>query len=282
MNHSITEIATQIPENEPQASPGMIAIPHQNVTIVSGYFNVPSKRSHDDYLPWIQSFTSIKDNLVIFTSKELVPFFKKLRENRTNTRILSISLQEFRVVQDFGGMEFWSNQTVLDPERLVHTKECYVIWNEKSYFIQRAMEWNPFGSEFFAWMDIGYMRDSLLENKRIIRFVPSDLTHQQAMFLDVTSFGGQEITSLGGGFIGGYKEGLELWIKEYYDVLKLNRHVFVGKDQPWMFQACLQNPGLCFLVQPSGEYGDPWFYMSAYLHDFSQPEFSERAQNRTR
>jgi hypothetical protein len=113
------------------------------------------------------------------------------------------------------------------------------------------------GLIFFAWVDMGYLRDSLLEHQRMIAIYPV-FTRNQALFLDVRKLVGDQ-KYLGGGFIGGYKEGLTLWIQEYYSLLQANRDRFLGKDQPWMFETCLQNQGLCLLVEPRDTYGDPGF-----------------------
>jgi hypothetical protein len=248
----------------------MVAIPKQNVTIVTAYFDVPSKRPSSEYLPWIQRFLSLQDNMIIFTSNDQLPLFKKLRKKRPNTKVIALdSLDDTNVVKDFGGMAFWERQASLDPEKYIHSKELYVIWNEKGHFLEQAMQLDPFQSSFFAWVDMGYLRDSLLENQRMVRYVPKALTPQQTLFLDVRSLvAGQQY--LGGGFIGGYKEGLQRWIKEYYKLLEANRDRFLGKDQPWMFESCVQNAGLCLWVQPRDTYGDAWFYMAPFLHGVSK------------
>eukprot|EP00547_Thalassionema_nitzschioides_P005927 CAMPEP_0194202726 /NCGR_PEP_ID=MMETSP0156-20130528/2675_1 /TAXON_ID=33649 /ORGANISM="Thalassionema nitzschioides, Strain L26-B" /LENGTH=260 /DNA_ID=CAMNT_0038928301 /DNA_START=1065 /DNA_END=1847 /DNA_ORIENTATION=+ len=216
--------------------------------------------------------------MVIFTTPDQVPLFNKLRKNRRQTHIIGIELNETKVVKDFGGVDFWQRQAALDPEQFIHSKELYIIWNEKGHFIEKAMEVNPFNTEFFAWVDMGYLRDDLLENQRMIRFLPPILTKKQTLFLDVRSLvNGDEY--LGGGFIGGYREGLTTWINSYYETLSANRDRFLGKDQPWMFQTCVQNPELCIWVQPRNTYGDPWFYMGPFLHGVSTYDALDHLRN---
>ena len=249
-----------IPGRAPPISIDMVPIPPQNVTIVTAYFDIPSTRppSHE-YLPLIQRFLSLNDNMIIFTSHDQAPLFEKLREHRPNTKVISISLEETQVAKDFGDM---------DPEKYLHSKELDIIWNEKGRFLERAMELNPY-SDFFAWVDMCYLRDSLLEDQRMIRYLPTILTRQQAIFLDVRKLVADH-KYLGGGFIGGYKEGLSRWIQEYYKLLQANRDQFLGKDQPLMLATCIQNAGLCLLVEPRDTYGDPWFYMAPLLHGVSK------------
>ncbi|KAI2503800.1 hypothetical protein MHU86_10694 [Fragilaria crotonensis] len=116
------------------------------------------------------------------------------------------------------------------------------------------MELNPFNSTFFAWVDVGYMRDSLLVDQRMIRFLPATLTKEQTLILDTHAM--DRASHVGGGFIGGYKEGLSRWIKHFYAIIEANyRDHFVGKDQPWMFETCQRTPALSlelsFIEHPS-------------------------------
>jgi hypothetical protein len=247
----------------------MVPIPHANVTIVTAFFDIPSKRPSHEYLPWIRRFLTLKDNMVVFTTKDQIPLFQKLRRDLPTKVIGFDSLDDLQVTKDFGGMDYWQRQANLDPEKYLHSKELYVIWNEKGHFLERAMDLNPFQSDFFAWVDMGYLRDDLLENQRMIRYLPKLLTRQQAIFLDVRKlvFGER---FLGGGFIGGYQQGLRQWITKYYELLETNRDRFLGKDQPWMFETCIRNMGLCLWVEPRDTYGDPWFYMAPFLHGVSK------------
>lgn len=258
------------PGRAPPISIDMVPIPPRNVTIVTAYFDVPSKRPSSEYMPWIQRFLSLQDNMIIFTSNDQVPLFTKLRQKRPNTKVIGLkSLEETQMVKDFPA-GFWQRQASLDPEKYLHSKELYIIWNEKGHFLEQAMELNPFQSEFFAWVDMGYLRDSLLEQQRMIRYLPKLLTRQQAIFLDVRPLLGHGEQYLGGGFIGGYKEGLSKWTTEYYKLLNANQDRFIGKDQPWMFETCVQHPTLCLWVEPRDTYGDAWFYMAPFMHGVSQ------------
>ncbi len=258
------------PGRMPPISVDMIPIQKQNVTIVTAaYFDIPSEQ---DYLSWIQRFSTLDDNMIIIvTSQDQIPLYQKLQQGRPNIRILPISLEQTNVVKDFGGMDFWELQASQDPlhQRHRHSKEDFILWNEKGHFLQRAMELNPYDSDFFAWVDMRYLSDSLLENQRMIRFLPTTLTRQQAILLDVRKLVVADQTYFGSGFVGGYKDGITRWIKEYYTILDANRDRFLGNDQPWMSQVCSQNPGLCLLVEPRDTYGDPWNYMAPFLHGVS-------------
>jgi hypothetical protein len=242
----------------------MAPIAQNQVTLVTAYFDIPSKRPSSEYLPWIQHMMSLQDNMVIFTSPEQVETIKLLRGKRP-TQLIALELSETVLAKQYG-MEFWERQNSLEPgmEKYLHSKELYIVWNEKGHFLEKAIADNHFGSDFFAWVDMGYLRDDLLDDKRMIRYLPTELTSEQAMFLDVRKL--VQDNYLGGGFIGGYKEGLLQWTKSYYELLDANKDRFLGKDQPWMFQNCVNQPYLCVLVPAISLYGDAWFYMAPYLH----------------
>ena len=247
----------------------MVPIGQDNVTIVTAYFDIPSKRPSSDYLPWIRRMMALHDNMVVFTSSNQMDMMRQLRGDRP-TRLVAMELNETKLVRQYG-MDFWERQNSLDPavERYLHSKELYIVWNSKGHFLQQAMDLNPFpGSDFYAWVDVGYLRDDLIEHDRMIRYLPKDLTRDQAVFLDVRKLVKQNY--LGGGFIGGYKPGLRTWIRQYYDLLDANRDRFIGKDQPLMFSTCIQNANLCLWVEAKATYGDAWFHMAPFLHGVSQ------------
>ena len=55
----------------------------------------------------------------------------------------------------------WAAQLSVDLEVKLHkTVETYWIWNEKVEMVRKVVEENPFNSELFFWVDIGYLRTS--------------------------------------------------------------------------------------------------------------------------
>ena len=186
------------------------------------------------------------------------------------TRVISMHLEECAMAKNYT-KEFWKHQHDIDPERRIHSMELYWIWNEKTNFLKRAIDLNPFDSDFFAWVDIGYFRTAEFTDLTMLRHIPKKLKENQVLMLDVTRIVPIDMTAgvdiyLGGGFIGGYITGLLRWSEMYYEVLHQNRHSFIGKDQPWMARTCVENPSLCLLIEPRTGFGDKWFFMSAYMH----------------
>jgi len=208
--------------------------------------------------------------MVIFTSPNLVSKISGLRAHAMDrTKIISIELTDTMMMSKYS-MDFWKNQVTKDPEKY-HSPELYIIWQEKTNFLKRAKDLNPFGSDFFAWVDIGYFRTVKYNHQVMITNIPDDLKLNQVLFLDASSLvkgSSKHIIGdgkyLGGGFIGGYSRGIDTWYNAYYTYLDSKKDEFIGVDQPRYYQTCVLNKGLCKIVQPQSGFGDKWFYMAPY------------------
>ena len=235
-------------------------------TIVTAYVKIPSKHSHTEYVGWIKNILSLQDAMVIFTTADMVPLIQTLRGHaRNRTHIVTITLQETVLARRYN-IEFWKAQHRIDPEQNIHRDfRLYWIWGETSNFLKKAVVKNPFRSKFFAWFDIGYFRTTQFNNQLLIRRAPPTLSSNQVLMLDVSSLGSDEV---GAGFIGGYAEAIHTWSKKYYALIHKNRHRFIGKEQDWMGALCKE--GLCVLVQPDQNHGDPWFYMAPFMNNLVQ------------
>lgn len=244
-------------------------------TIVTAYFKMRSKHTYQEYDTWIKNFMSLNDNMIIYTTYDMVPEINKLRFNlQQKTKIIITNITELKMYKEYNDM-FWRQQHLLDPEKRIHQdKNIYIIWNEKTEWLLKGVLTNPFNSNFFVWMDIGYFRTTMYNNQQILRYVPKSLNLSQVIMLDVNSIipksWGQYI---GGGFIGGYSEGIKMWHKRYYSTLQQNKGYFIGKDQPWMWKTCQNNIGLCKLIKPDKNHGDPWFFMTPYLLGLTNDRF---------
>jgi hypothetical protein len=218
-------------------------------TIVTAYFNIESKHPHSSYLQWMENMLSLQDPMIIYTTSEMVSTFKKLRRHALGrTKIVEMELNDMRMSQY--GTEFWEKQLAIDPERMTHKSfYLYWVWAEKVEFLWRAVEDNPFNSEFFAWVDMGYYRTKDYNNKRMLQRIPTKLQRNQILALDVS---GISSDGVGGGFIGGYADGLMRFHALYYDILDANKdNFFIGKEQDWFEKVCRENVGLCMLVRVS-------------------------------
>ena len=143
---------------------------HANTTIVTAYFDVPSKHSNKQYYSWMQNFFSLKDAMVVFTSPNLYPIVANMRKDHMHrTQIITRYLNETLMFREYGE-NFWIQQHNIDPERKIHKDYyVYVIWNEKLEFLQKAVTRNYFQSSYFACIDIGYFRTKHYNNMELLK-----------------------------------------------------------------------------------------------------------------
>ena len=73
--------------------------------------------------------------------------------------VLLLSLDQF-LVSEFAHV--WPAHLELDEEGegAGHSQELYMVWAEKSAFLQRGAALNPFGTDCFFWVDIGLFRNA--------------------------------------------------------------------------------------------------------------------------
>ena len=236
-------------------------------TIVTAYFDMRSKHSSREYSAWMANMLSLQDAMVIYTTYDMIPKIMRHRAHaRNRTHIVATKLEDTKMGTRYDSA-FWNAQHILDPERGSHPDvRLYWVWNEKTELLKRAVELNPFQSNFFAWVDIGYFRGRRYNGQFMIKTIPPTLRTDQVLMLDVTSIVDSKWGKyLGGGFIGGYADGIRQWHTKYYATLDKNKHSFIGKDQPWMWKTCNTHPGLCALVVPKRGHGSQWFYMAPYM-----------------
>ena len=213
---------------------------------------------------------SLQDAMVIYTTVDMVPAIERLRAHAPDrTLIVPMGLEDMRMPTDYDAA-FWEKQHALDPERRIHKDvRLYWIWNEKANFLRRTVASNPFQSTFFAWVDIGYFRTKSYNGATMIRTIPPTLRNDQVLMLDVRGLvsvrGLAQLNYVGGGFIGGYADGINQFHAKYYALLDTHKREFIGKEQPWMWKTCAATPGMCALVVPDKSHGNPWFYMAPYM-----------------
>jgi galactoside 2-L-fucosyltransferase 1/2 len=267
MNHPINKNKVNVHDYYPDE---WIPLPSYNIrtfsnTIVTAYFPIKkSKHGGNKYLNWMTNILSLQDPMIIFTTNDMQERIKYIRQNR-KTKIIVMKLEDCMMYKKYSP-KFWNEQLNSDPEKSIHSKELFIIWNEKINFLKEAIQLNPFNSKFFAWFDIGYFRNSEYNNNIMLQKIPESLNKNQVMLLNVSTLLNKKY--LGGGFIGGYIEGIEKFHTNYYRYLENNKHFFIGEDQNNMYKVCESNSQLCILVNPNDDIKNKWFYISYYLKNY--------------
>ena len=249
-----------------------------SVTIVTCYYKIKSKHSHDRYDKWITNFLSnVPCNLVIFTSPDLVEYIREKRQRFLDkTRIISMVFEELPVFKLYKNE--WNNQYKMDKQQDTgRTKECYVLWNSKIYFLRQVIEINPFVSDKFLWVDIGCLRtydkcymNRIIENfpvyeriskgKLNIVLLEAIENKEQRVFIDEMHFSGA--------MFGGDKDVIiklyELFYKKLYDHIK--EGIFIGCDQQTISSIYNENRDFlnCILSKNYPNNDRNWFYLWEY------------------
>jgi len=236
-----------------------VSIENKHTTFVTAYYTIPNKYGDGKknvYKDWITNFIKFSRRipLVIFSSGKDLTDLKDIVKDSSNIYFVDIPLNQFYVYSYLSALE---KQKALDPENNIHSVELYMIWNEKPYFIKRAMSLAPYNSSHYCWIDIGLVRDPQLSS------VMLDFPHQSGLdflyrlnkvcmigiepdnlnkFKNTDEHGISKINrnkppvSVAGGFIFGSREQLEIYNDRYYKLFEkyINQDVFVGKDQNLM------------------------------------------------
>jgi len=243
-------------------------------TIVTCYYRVSSKHSFEQYDQWIQSFfQSIKCPVLLFTSHSLQSYFETLqmKYQKKDLRIVYREFHELEIYRQYP--DIWDWQYKMDPQKSIRTKECYILWNSKLYFMEEAIHLNPFHSTYFLWSDIGNVRQPFLfeiDNYPL----SSKISCNQIDIVLIHPFPKEKeddfffnSVHLSGSIMGGTKETFLKLIPLYKSTFQhyLNHEKFIGCDQQIFHTLYWKNPELFHLIYPLyQEKVDPWFFLYYY------------------
>ena len=253
---------------DPQTTAAKIDFPGVPGTLVTAYFNVPSKSKHEAYMSWIDNFMKLEDYMVIFTSADLVDELKQRRSHaldRTTFHVMDI--EETPFAKQYS-KEFWEHQLDIDPEKNIHRSyKVFWIWLSKTWFVQEAIRTNPYGHQIFAWADIGAFRTPEFVGKLFLRH--TNLVHYDSMLLTswkshVDDIAKRAIEKTNGWItshefvyqIGGFQVGYAHTFQKFYAAFLatfdafLKRGYFVGEDQYILQTTCNLHYNLCTYITP--------------------------------
>ena len=254
-------------------------------TIVTCFYKTNTKKhSLEEYEKWMSNMLcNIETPMAIFIDAEFKEKIEKLRGNKP-TQIYIVPFERLRMMKY---KDYWEHDFQRDTENYYHSTELYVIWNEKTNFVNAVVNMNPFDTDFYCWCDIGLFRErekiSLYRNspnKRVLETAVRDKIYLLNVFpfregeLNIIENGltkkFDRIDRIGGGLILGHKNIWELWADAFYGVL--NRYIEndypAMKDQSIMITTYALHPNLIKLIHPTDEYykGDIfWFYLRDYF-----------------
>jgi len=251
-------------------------------TIVTAYFMLEiSKASHDKYSEWMQNMLAIDNPMIIFCDSQSFDMIQLFRSNKLNKTHIIVT--EFSDFYSYRYSKNFLEHHNKDLEQFRgHNILLYMIWSEKSHFLKRSIELDPFKTDYFLWVDIGCFRRPNTEyinwpNPNRISEMPKD----KILLLSVYPFENNELSCpskdelppfqfknrIGAPIFGGGKEVLLKWHNLYYDMLEyfISIDRFIGKDQSIMNSVYLLNREICELISWKEGCADPWFYLQDYL-----------------
>lgn len=243
------------------------------VTVVTCYYKIKSKASVSTYMEWIKNFMWVNDNSlnfysVIFCDEDSYNTLIVLYPESNKRKYAIVNKENFTC-----NFVDWDAQWVLDIEKSYHSPDLYRVWNEKPFFIKKAIDFNFFNTDYFLWTDIGIFRNSNILNNYITYPNKKQFLESKIIMALIDGFSQEELTDIklddrfnnlirsriAGGYIGGTKDLLIKYSNIYYDILK-NFQFFKGKDQILMTFIVLLNIDMFFIVRNTN-----WFYMLDYL-----------------
>jgi hypothetical protein len=251
-------------------------------TIVTSYFKLnQSKVSHAKYLDWMKNMLIIDNPMIIFCDEKSEETIYTLRVGKHDkTRIIVTNFKEF---YSYKYANHFLEHYNMDAEKHVgHNMFLYMIWSEKSHFLKRAIELDPFKTDYFLWVDIGCFRvpnvnyihwpnptriNSLDKNKVLLLLIQPFTQDEWKCNSKETLPSFQFANRIGGTIFGGGKDVLLKWHDKYYDMLEyfISIKRFIGKDQSIMNSVYLLNKEMCDLTVWQFGCPDMWFYLQEYL-----------------
>jgi hypothetical protein len=278
-------------------------------TIVSCYYQLnTSKHSKDEYMSWITNFlVNIDTPIVMFSDGPEYEFMCQIRTHA------GLREKFFPVRKPFselafstpGWIQIWTNQVEKSNHKHLHNQELFRIWANKSFFVQEAIQLNPFESDVFVWCDAGCWRDrrvayhfgkgwpspdsltpgclSVLAMTDLSPFFEK-VTHPTIQTLDdvVLQIRTDNVLTVGGTILAGDKAAWLKWTPTFQSVLEtfIKHDLFAGDDQsvitstilwlsktdPTSCPVILRAPFGNGFVQKDGVWiGDNWFALQIFL-----------------
>lgn len=267
-----------------------------NVTVVTAFFDLGTYRKGRDpdyqrspsvYLQWAESFLFIQNPVILFTDcKDVANLFRANFSGR-NLRVVFVSdrselfsfqqLPEVRrILSDPSYPKFYPNTVVPEYSCSQHAKIDVV---------DRALAWNIFRTEYFAWVDLGYFRDLVFRKKKFWIAVPADFDDRKvaAGLIEAANYSkdAEEIFKsnvfwIGGGMILASHEKYSRFVVEYRQAMQYFLAAgLVNTDQQLMY--AMFKPSIrkelnvttelqLFSWPLSSVYGGCWFYLGYYCY----------------
>ena len=239
-----------------------------NTTIITAFFdinrgswNASFPRSNSSYLAYFGKLASLKNDIVLFTSEDIVEIIKENYLTHDNVTFVTVDFKErwgglveqVRTIQQ--SEEFRSNfgeRALRSPEYSI--PEYVVVTTRKVELVQQAIDMGLVKTEQAAWIDFGYVRrDSTLAGAEFFNSPFNDDKIHMFNRLSLENAGEKDIRKailynrayfMGGSIIGkpsAWKELNEIYYQCFDELLEQN---LADDDQGYFFASYVKNPDL--------------------------------------
>jgi GR25 family glycosyltransferase involved in LPS biosynthesis len=247
-----------------------------SVTIVTAYYNHPLK-NFNEYDIFINNFLlNIRCNLIIFTSSDLIEYFKTKINNKLNIILIIHEFNKLELYKKY--ISVWESKYLTDNEEGLISLFYNIINNSKLNFIKEAIQLNYFNSNKFIWNDIEFIQnESLIDlldnypiytkisNKNIDILSLNNLTDQNKKNEENIIFS----DSLFGGTIETLLEYCRLYYEKFDYCLKNSK--IIPRTNELILNIYLENKELFNIINPrvnnkidQTKISDTWFYLFYY------------------
>jgi len=272
-----------------------------NITFSTCWYVFKAKFDANVYEKWMDNMLSnvYNYNLVLYCDNLGYKYVEKYSSNPK----IKIIIKPFTDFYTYQYQKEWINNHT--KNWLLNEKvdwKVNMLWSEKINFVKETSEKKYFDTEFYGWMDIGYMRCrsndldmNILANwpsSSAITNLDSDkiyyanvnnndyYIHQlHSLIQDKNNLGLPKIpippnqVSIAGGFFICHRDIISSWFEEYY--AKLEKYFMYGylvKDDQIIVADCVfSNPdNFCLIKEDDMQY-DNWFLFQRKLREPTVP-----------
>jgi protein YibB len=140
----------------------MITVVTALIDIGRGTWSTKHKRSIEEYLDLFSNVCKLENNMVIWTTADLVPKVRELRRGKENSTMICVcSPNDFvlnnrksdidRIMENNKSRKYYHDQAHLAPE--FNSSEYVILVNNKIEFMRRAA---MMCDDYIVWVDAGY------------------------------------------------------------------------------------------------------------------------------
>jgi len=151
--HSEPENKQNDPKNDLNDPKLSMSLKCNDISIVSGYWIVKGKHSHNSYKAWFKTSLKINCPYIFFCDNDSIKIIKQFRHDY-NTMYIILPMNEFytyKFINENGN----ETNVIKTDHRHCPSAEVWSVWNEKIFLIEKAKNLNPFNSKYFIWLDAG-------------------------------------------------------------------------------------------------------------------------------